>query len=211
MLAFVRADGGYSWDRSARRFRDPSGKFISQTRIKGMRNQIVRTEQERARSLMQRFIDGNMTTEQFVRAFRALVKQTTVMEYMLGRGGRHVMTQADHGRIGRMLRDQYRYINRLAADIEKGLSPEAALNRAGMYIDQSRAAYERGQLAAWDITIPDRPPLHVNCQCSLSISEHGKGDEREVWIFWRVNSSNPCAACLDMQAEYNPHRIAKPE
>lgn len=207
----TRDGGSYSWDISARRFRDPGGKFVSQTKIKAMKSSIVRRESEVAASLARDFVSGLISPEQFVRAMRTLVKRTTTMEYMLGRGGRYAMTQADYGRIGALLRQDYKRINDFATAIQNGMDVGPAEHRARLYIDHTRSAYERGQLAAWNITIDDRPPLHPNCQCSLAISHSGVGEKREIRVYWRVNSSNPCRVCLDNQSKYSPLRIPDPE
>lgn len=210
-LALIRADGGYSWSRDARRFRGPDGRFVSQTTIKATKNHIVNVERGKASALANNLINGSNSADQFVRLMRALVKRTSTMEYMLGRGGQNIMTQADYGRLGSMLKQEYKYINKLAQDIENGLDPDQAKRRAEMYVDNTRSAYERGQLSAWNITIDEHPPLHPNCLCSLAISQHGSGDTREIRVYWRVNSAHPCSICLDLRAKYSPLRIPDPE
>jgi len=216
MTALVRLDrrddSKYQWDRKSRRFRDPSGKYVSQTRIKSIKNKIVDAEKKNAATLASRAVDGSMSPELFVRTMRALLRQTTLMEYMLGRGGLNAMTNSDNGRVGSMLRRQYQYLNRFAADIEAGLlTVEQAQRRAEMYIETARNSYERGQAASWDIRLPEYPPRHVNCACSWAISAHGSGKDREIRAYWRVNSANVCDECKSLQETHAPYRIPSPE
>lgn len=121
------------------------------------------------------------------------------------------MTFGDHGRLGQMLRQQYRYLNTFADQVASGaVDLDRALKRAELYIDASRNAYERGHAVAWGVALPVYPGVHPNCHCSWSISEHGTGSSREVRAYWRTHSSNPCPECIGYRDTYSPLKIPMP-
>lgn len=155
---------GWEFDQRARRFRGPDGRFVSQATMVRTRDTIVAYHENLAVELTDRWLAGDLRPEQYVLQMRALIKTTTLQEYMLGRGGRLMMTQEDRGRVGGVLTREYRYLNRLVAQYQEGeISAEAARARAPLYIDTARGMYERGRLRAWDVRGVDVPPLHANC------------------------------------------------
>lgn len=217
MLTLVRSDqSGYSWDQKARRFRGPDGRFIGMNTIKAIKNRIIDHERGIAFRLVTRAIDGIIGVDRFVRDMRALTKRTTIQNYMLGRGGRHAMTATDRSRLGGLLKAQYRFLNRFAADLNnESVSKAQAKQRAMMYVESSRGAYDRGLAAAWNISLPAYPgqgtACLTRCKCSWSISEHGSGKTREIRAYWRTNSAEPCETCESRRSEYNPYVTPQPE
>lgn len=203
-------DSAYTWDVKLRRFRDPEGKIVSQTKVRSLKGKIVDSHQREARELVRRVYAGDLHVDQFVVQMRARIKQVHLTEYMLGRGGRNVMTASDRGRVGGILSREYRYLQRFANDVRDGkLSEAAAMNRIDLYIDAGAGTYERGYMIAWDVDMPELPPRHPNCACSVTYEEHGRGAEREVWAYWRTGA-NPCPDCVDKRDLYNPIKFSRP-
>lgn len=81
---------------------------------------------------------------------RNAIKSEYISQYLAGRGGVGEMTQADWGRVGGIIGEQYRYLDRFADEIKSGVLSEAQIRaRSRMYLRSSREAYERAKLQAF--------------------------------------------------------------
>ena len=138
-----------------------------------------------------------------------VVRVTHLTEALLGRGGRHAMTERDFGRVGRLLRDQYDYLRGFAREIAEGALTEAQIRaRSALYVEAGTQSYERARVAAHGM--PDLPayPSSVgatacgpNCRCWWQIEETADGWE----AYWKLNPSREsCADCLANAATWNP-------
>lgn len=82
-------------------------------------------------------------------AMREELKGEYIRQYLLGIGGLEQMTPARWGSIGGMLQEQYRYLDKFTVEIEAGALSEAKIRqRAAMYVNSAREAYERANLLA---------------------------------------------------------------
>lgn len=154
----------YTYDPKSKRFRGPDGRYVAASEVLSLRNQIIAAKTSRTTTLVNSLYDGKISPGTFVLRMRQEIKSATMMEYMLGRGGIHMLTQSDYGRIGSMLKVQYGYLNTFTRQIVDGkVTRDRAITRAGMYIDTTRAAYERSRAVAYNVTLPDYPGLHPNC------------------------------------------------
>lgn len=192
---------GYTYDKKLRRFRGPDGRFVSGNTIRALSNRIVRDNIANTSRLVDLYFKGSISPASFVREMRVLIKNATVMEYALGRGGINALTGHDYSRIGGLLKNQYGYLNQLAAGMVDGsVSEEMARYRASLYMDTTRAAHERGKAEAWDINLPEYPALHPNCACSWSITQKGN----RIEAYWRTMGLRTCDACNERAAQYSP-------
>lgn len=197
-------DGDYTYDPKSRRFRGPDGRYVSAATVRGLREQIVSAKSARTATLVNQLYDGAISPGRFVLSMREELKRTMLMQYMLGRGGVNSMTQADYGRVGSMLKPQYARLNRFTEEIMAGgISRDSAIYRAGLYMDATRFAHERGKSAAWDVALPAYPGLHPNCACDWDIRKVGD----DVHAYWKTRSKNPCPDCEANESEYNPYVI----
>ena len=111
---------------------------------------------------------------------RKEIKEEYLRQYMLGRGGRGVMDRSDWGRVGGIIREQYRHLDEFFAAIESGqlserlpegmrdavvviermvglvpLTEAQVRARAQMYLKSAREAYERAH--AVSLGVPRLP------------------------------------------------------
>ena len=87
------------------------------------------------------------------------------------------MTFSDWGKVGRALRDQYRWLNGFATDIKSGrLTAGQIRYRAGMYAKSIRSSYFRGLTEAKRLA--------------------GNTLERRV-----TTSEEPCDTCVSVEAQ----------
>lgn len=156
-------------------------------------------------------IEGSITIQQWEREMRILLRDTYRAMYELAIGGSGNMTQADYGRLGGILQEQYRYLHNFAADIAAGrLSPLQAMNRARMYIESATQAFERAQAASYGITLPQYPgdggtQCLANCRCHWEI----RSRKKEYACYWRLGQAEHCPDCLEASKIYNPYIVLK--
>ncbi len=155
--------------------------------------------------------DGNIGLQTWNLQMRELIKNTYRAQYELAIGGRENMTQADYGRLGGILQEQYRYLQGFTDDLAAGkLSPGQAMYRARMYIDSSTQAFERARAAGFGLDLPQYPgdggtQCLTNCKCEWDI----QFDEKN-WVFnctWRLGYAEHCPDCLENARVYNPYVV----
>ena len=201
-----RNQGNYTYDPKSKRFRAPDGRYISASEVLRLRDTIVSARVGRTAVLVDMLFEGTLSPAGFVNNMRSEIKHTVLMEYMLGRGGVNAMTQADYGRVGSMVKVQYGYLNTFTRQIINGeVTQDTARTRAAMYIDTSRAAYERGRAQAWDVDLPDYPGLHPNCACYWELVQDGD----DIKAYWNIASANPCTECEDRESRWSPLVITR--
>lgn len=194
-------ESNYTYDPKSRRFRAPDGRYVSSAQVVGLREHIITAKTARTASLVNSLYAGTLSPSSFVLAMRDEIKRTVMMEYMLGRGGLNAMTQADYGRIGAILKPQYKYLNNFTTQIMDGkVTKDRAVQRAAMYIDSTRNAHERAKGSAWDVNLPEYPGIHPGCACDWDIKAVGD----VVHAYWKTRSARPCPECEANESTWNP-------
>ncbi len=110
-------------------------------------------------SLSSLVANGRLRVDHWQSTLRNEIKHQFVNQYVAGKGGIQQMTQRDWGAVGRMLRDQYQFLDDFAADFAAGRLSEAQIQaRARMYIEAGHQAFERGRAEAFGLpTLPAYP------------------------------------------------------
>lgn len=201
------------WSQESKRYRNTAdGRFIGQRKMTELRDQFIEAKRGNGANLARELANGTMTVQEFELGFRWEIKSTFVDQYVLGKGGRNAMTQADFGTVGAMIKSQYAYAHRFAQDIAAGkLSQAQIAQRAGLYIDSSTQAFERGKTASYGMpSLPDYPAsgnqiCKSNCKCSWSIAE----TDEEWRCTWLTSSGESCDTCIENAAKWAPLIIAK--
>lgn len=146
------------------------------------------------------------SSPQWETEMRGLVKSVHIAQAVLGKGGRDRMTPRDWGRVGMALRKQYGFLGKFAAE-RFALSPEAIAARAGLYVENGTASFERAQAAA--AGIPDLPQYPgdgqteclTNCRCWLEIEESAEG----YAVTWHANDDPAtCDDCAALAQDWSP-------
>lgn len=198
----------FSWDPVSRRYRDlSSGKYLSMTRIRGLREKQVTGNLASVDALSVRLAAGEITVADWTLQMRAELKRVTIDQYLLARGGRNAMKPADWGRVGYQLRSQYGYLQQFAQEIDAGLlSDKQIAARARLYIQATRSAFERGLAAGWQVVLPEYPGdgnqiCRTACRCRWAIRPTDEGTEAR----WIVNpGAEHCDSCLNNAQRWNP-------
>lgn len=211
----TRANGSpWLFDNASHRYRNTTtGQYVGQKQMTELRDQFAAAKREGAQALASDLSTGRKSVQEFEVAFRREIKNTFIDQYVLGKGGRGNMTQADWGAVGRMVRDQYMYANDFARDIAGGTLSQAQIaQRAGLYFESSTQAFEQGRSAGYGVpTLPQYPAdgrtqCRSNCKCSWQIK-----DADDSWeCTWKLNASaETCEGCLANASRWAPLVILK--
>lgn len=119
--------------------------------------------------------NGQLSADAWYGLMQEEIKQEVIVQYILGHGGMvDDMTHADWGRIGAIVKDQYKYLKGFRDDIIAGNLTEGQISsRAGMYINSAREAFNnaRGRVMA------------------------DAGNDEEKWVLG--NNEDHCIDCQD--------------
>lgn len=118
------------------------GQIVSNGEIADyLREMYDRTDKQLA-ALAAAMTIGSITPSLFQRAMMEQLKNLHLSTAVLGAGG---WDQADgrlYGRVGRELREEYRYLARFVRQVEQGdVPPDAAIQRATLYADNAYGQY----------------------------------------------------------------------
>jgi hypothetical protein len=135
----------YRWDETARRFRASSGRFLPAGTVRDAIDKALRTASERIGALADQVRANGISLAQWEQQMRRELKSIHLYSAMAAKGGRAQLTQAELGRIGRVLRDQYEKLRGFADDIQSGeqLLHGGLRSRARMYAKAGRDTYEQ--------------------------------------------------------------------
>lgn len=200
----------FSWDKDLRRYRDAdSGRFVRESAVRTARQGIIDRANTEVDALASRLQAGTISVEDWTRSMRDVVKRTTIDQYLLGRGGRNAMTQADWGRIGYRLREQYGYLQRFAQAVDAGqLSDAQIAARAKLYVSATWSTFDRAKGAAWNIRLPAHPgdgstKCRGNCRCSWRIV--ADKDAGIIMATWKLDSgAEHCDDCRSNAERWSP-------
>ena len=214
--------GFWEWLPNVRRYRltkegaeklgQRAGTFVSQKKMVGLRDDLIANQKERVNDLARRVANGDIRLERWQLEMREIVKENFINQYMLARGGRNAMTPTDWGRLGNMIRGQYRFLDSFAADIANGRYGESGIAaRARMYIESSGQAYERANAVTRGM--PDLPQYPgdgrtqclANCKCRWRIVER----EAQWECHWELSPAEHCPDCSKNALRWNPLVIRK--
>ncbi len=165
-------------------------------------------------------VDGPLSPDAWRDSMREEIKREYIREYLLGIGGLEQMTQEDWGRIGGMLTEQYRHLEKFYDEIVAGkLSPAQIMARSQMYSQSAREAFERANAQAWG-----GPPLDTypgdgkvcagltNCNCNWEIASMEVSESMIRWkCYWRLGAvkTQHCDRCVNASIEWAPLIVSR--
>jgi hypothetical protein len=135
---------------------------------------------------------------------RAEIKAEYIRQYLIARGGRENMTMSDWGRLGGVLKNQYKHLTMLYEQRDE--HSEAQLNAyVRQYASSARQMFERGKAASYHLNMPAYPgdgssECRGNCGCEWIIEETPQGHE----CTWVLGKKDNCDTCLDRSIRWAP-------
>lgn len=134
------------WNPDAHNYiwRNGKSRFISRREVMDKIDLMITASTNKTGLLADMVSDGTINVQDWKEQMRKVIKSEYIDSYLAGIGGRDQMKQSDWGRVGRMLKDQYKYLDGFTNVIAEGdYSKEYIANRARMYMDSAYQAYEK--------------------------------------------------------------------
>ena len=138
---------GYAWDRNLNNYVNLSTqRMVKRSEIIRLLTEVSDGAGERLSRLAQQLHQGTLTERQFYEIARREVKHAYNANVALGKGGWHQVTQAEWGRNGALLRQEYARLKEFGRALASGeLSEAQAVARARLYADSAYAQYWRAE------------------------------------------------------------------
>lgn len=167
----------YVWVKNVGRYRDTAtGRFVPAQMIRDLTQSSIQTSSDISAALAERVVGGTLAPTDWRAVMQNELKGEYIRQYLTGIGGREQMTKSDWGKVGAMLKEQYKYLNGFAKDVaEKNLTPEQVAMRAGMYFNSAREAFEKA---------------------NAKVQKAQQRDE----VAWMLGASEHCEDCLAFAA-----------
>lgn len=131
-----------TFDKSAARFRDENGLFLADNFVRGTVERTTLTLEADLRAAAADLINNRINIAEFQTRAASSLKIAHILNASIGKGGRRQMTQTDWGLLGAKIREQYKFLNNFASEIEAGLVLPAQIeNRIALYSKAARSVY----------------------------------------------------------------------
>lgn len=140
----------YAWDEGLGRYRDTvTGRVISRAQVRGMIEDSLAASMRQSETLANLVANGFIDSDAWRLAMREEMKKEYIRQYLLGVGGKGNMKPSDWGSIGRMLKEQYHYLDGFTDAVAAGdLTENQIRARAEMYLNSARESFERANSKA---------------------------------------------------------------
>lgn len=198
------------WDDNVKRYRSPeTGQFVGITEMNALRPVYVNQQKDILAGLTTVYEAGSIDIFTFRKEVRDTIRETYIDLYVMGAGGRNNMTPSDWGKVGAMIKEQYKYLNPFMDQIARGeLSNAQITARLKMYINSANEALWRAYTRDLPMDLPAYPgdgstKCLVNCQCEWDIQPAQNGYD----CFWLLGAAEHCEDCMDRSARWNPYKI----
>jgi hypothetical protein len=170
----------YLWDEAAHSYIDrKTGRPVSWQVIRDQLDNVIDASSQVMRAISQQQRDGDIGLAEWQIQMMQLIKIILLAAAAMQLGGWQQMSQANFGRVGRIVRNEYAFLRNFAEQIASGQQKldGTLARRAGLYGQQGRPTY----LVFWDNTASqrgfdeERSILQPAEHCVECVSEDAKG------------------------------------
>lgn len=138
----------YRWNPAARggqgAYIDERGRFVSDKAIRDGLDGYLAAKEKDAAALADRLASGSISLADFELGMMQNIKDAHLASAALAKGGWFYMTQADFGRVGQIVRQEYGYFREFAKQIRDKAATAVGGNikrRVKQYMNQARLTY----------------------------------------------------------------------
>lgn len=176
----------YRWNAKSARYLDARGRFVSRAAVREEIDHALGSARQRMAGISESLRTGAIGLDDWYAEMRRAVKQVHLYSAAAAKGGWAQLTQADFGRVGSLVREQYRFLNRFAQQIvgtgdatgdAGGLPLDGRfLRRVSLYAEAGRATYHKTERAEMEVRQMDeeRSVLNPADHCDECIQEAEK-------------------------------------
>lgn len=170
----------YDWSGAVARFRDPdTGRWITRVQVRAWLDKFIAASQANIQDASTSYREGTIALDAWQAIIRDEIKDSHLMAEALARGGWNQLTQADFGRVGQRVREQYKYLGAFTEQMRSGDArlDGAFLARAKMYSASARSAFYQSQSAVLADAgyTKERSLLHPAEHCADCVNESERG------------------------------------
>lgn len=170
----------YRYNNTYGKWETPTGQFISNDAVIAEMRVHQEVTVQAIQDYTNQLYSGAINVSQWQVAVASELKDSHLAQAMFAVGGKGNMTQANYGRVGGTLADEYRYLSNFASDIVAGRVSEAqAVARVAQYGQATQQSYHREFVEA----TPDG-----------------------MVIYWNLNPADHCGDCVSLASgsPYSP-------
>lgn len=171
MALRVNPRSAYRWNHLAGRYIASSGQFVPRVAVRAEIDQSIVDADARVVALARSLKGGSISLGQWQVAMRGEIADAHVAAVASARGGWAQMRQADYGRAGQRIREQYAFLRHRAEEIAAG--KPLSEGSAKLYVRSARETYhlaDRGEQQLRGMT-EERSIRHAGDSCTECISE----------------------------------------
>jgi len=141
-MALLANAPSYSWDDPRAQYRNASNRLVSRGAVREVLDKYLDVRTARVRDVSVQLQQREITIAQWQRQMEDSIARTHLASAALAKGGWARMRPVDYGRVGRLVRDEYKYLRAFARQIEKGLPLDGRfLSRAEQYAQAGRHTF----------------------------------------------------------------------
>lgn len=141
---FMSAFSAWDWIERLQKYMNPeTGEIIQAEQEQAISDNLNRQATTDIYQLSIQLQKGEIDLWQWEKRVAEILKKLHVQQAVLARGGSDRMTAEDFLAIGRILKEEYKYLHQLAQDLKAGkLTPSMLSSRLSMYVKRSRRSRE---------------------------------------------------------------------
>ena len=134
----------FRWSPPTGRFRDARGRFLSSERVRRIIDATLQSHTRAVQELTEQFRNRAVSLAEWERRMRQEIKNIHIYSALAAKGGKAQLTPQDYGRLGAVVKRQYRFLERLSNELSTGKqAPDGSLvNRARLYAQAGRGTME---------------------------------------------------------------------
>lgn len=137
----------FDFDKSQGFYKDGRGRKIPASRIHLEINKTVNKLERELRTIAKKLNTGKINLAEWQIQTAEKLKTAHILAAAIGKGGRREMKPSDWGKVGALIREQYKYLNNFAREIERGkLSPNRLEFRAASYSKAVRETFYKQEI-----------------------------------------------------------------
>jgi hypothetical protein len=141
-MALPNYEPPYTYDPRIDRYRDARGRFVSREAVRQAMNDVLDTLAVRVRDMAADLREGRISLVEWQRQMETHIKNAHLTSAAVAAGGWERMTQADYGRVGAIVREEYRYLREFVRAIENGLPLDGNIGRRSvLYMRQGHTTF----------------------------------------------------------------------
>lgn len=125
---------------------DKKGQFVAKADLDGLMTDYNNQQADALQEITKRLINKRIGVNNWIRELSETLKPAHINAYMIGLGGKAQMNASEYGRVGAILKEEYKYLRQFGRDIlDKKLSRNQIEARVNLYAESLFRSYEKGR------------------------------------------------------------------